>query len=53
VPAEVCGQHVEDLDLRLDDEHARISGEGGAVRTVLLDDLGRRPAQAVPGPGWL
>ena len=53
MPAEVCGLHVEDLDLRVDDEHARISGKGGAVRPVLLDDRGRRPAQAVPVPGWL
>ena len=28
------------LDLRLDDEHVRIHGEGGSVRTVLLDDRG-------------
>ncbi|MFC0436110.1 tyrosine-type recombinase/integrase [Kutzneria buriramensis] len=38
--SEVCGLHVEDLDLRLDDEHARIHGKGGSVRTVLLDDRG-------------
>ena len=38
--AEVCGLHVEDLDLRLDDEHVRIHGEDGTVRTVLLDDRG-------------
>jgi integrase/recombinase XerC/integrase/recombinase XerD len=31
---------VEDLDLRLDDEHVRIHGKGGSVRTVLLDDRG-------------
>jgi integrase/recombinase XerD len=31
---------VDDLDLRLDDEHARIHGKGGTVRTVLLDDRG-------------
>jgi integrase/recombinase XerC/integrase/recombinase XerD len=37
---EVCGLHVEDLDLRLDDEHARIRGKGGTVRAVLLDDRG-------------
>src|SRR5271165_3790678 len=36
--SEVCGMHVEDLDLRLDDEHARVHGKGGTVRTVLLDD---------------
>ena len=38
--AEVCGLHVEDLDLRLDDEHVRIHGKGGTVRTMLLDDRG-------------
>jgi integrase/recombinase XerD len=38
--AEVCGLYVEDLDLRLDDEHVRIHGKGGTVRTVLLDDRG-------------
>jgi integrase/recombinase XerC/integrase/recombinase XerD len=32
--------YVEDLDLRLDDEHARLHGKGGSVRTVLLDDRG-------------
>ena len=32
--------YVEDLDLRLDDEHARLHGKGGTVRTVLLDDRG-------------
>ncbi|MDX3108148.1 tyrosine-type recombinase/integrase [Nonomuraea angiospora] len=32
--SEVCGLHVEDLDLRLDDEHVRIHGKGGSVRTV-------------------
>ena len=36
--SEVCGMHVEDLDLTLDDEHARVHGKGGTVRTVLLDD---------------
>src|SRR5215471_640856 len=36
--SEVCGMYVEDLDLRLDDEHARVHGKGGTVRTVLLDD---------------
>ncbi len=35
--SEVCGLYVEDLDLRLDDEHVRIHGKGGSVRTVLLD----------------
>jgi integrase/recombinase XerC/integrase/recombinase XerD len=38
--AEACGLYVEDLDLRPDDEHVRIHGKGGAVRTVLLDDRG-------------
>jgi len=38
--SEVCGLEVDDLDLRLDDEHARIHGKGGTVRTVLLDDRG-------------
>ncbi|MCG5213470.1 tyrosine-type recombinase/integrase [Streptosporangium soli] len=38
--SEVCGLHVEDLDLRLDDEHVRIHGKGGSMRTVLLDDRG-------------
>ncbi|GAA3507515.1 integrase/recombinase XerC/integrase/recombinase XerD [Streptosporangium album] len=38
--SEVCGLYVEDLDLRLDDEHVRIHGKGGSVRTVLLDDRG-------------
>lgn len=32
--------HVQDLDLQLDDKHARVHGKGGAVRTVLLDDCG-------------
>ncbi|MFG1687638.1 tyrosine-type recombinase/integrase [Nonomuraea sp. NPDC049269] len=38
--SEVCGLYVEDLDLRMDDEHVRIHGKGGSVRTVLLDDRG-------------
>lgn len=38
--SEVCGMYVEDLDLRLDDEHVRVHGKGGSVRTVLLDDRG-------------
>ncbi|MER6947378.1 tyrosine-type recombinase/integrase [Nonomuraea sp. NPDC000554] len=38
--SEVCGLYVEDLDLRLDDEHARVHGKGGSVCTVLLDDRG-------------
>jgi integrase/recombinase XerC/integrase/recombinase XerD len=38
--SEVCGMYVEDLDLQLDDEHARVHGKSGTVRTVLLDDRG-------------
>ncbi|WP_280487850.1 tyrosine-type recombinase/integrase [Nocardia farcinica] len=38
--SEVCALHVEDFDLRLDDEHVRLHGKGGTVRTVLLDDRG-------------
>ncbi|NEW42538.1 tyrosine-type recombinase/integrase [Nocardia cyriacigeorgica] len=38
--SEVCGLYVEDFDLTLDDEHVRIHGKGGSVRTVLLDDRG-------------
>jgi integrase/recombinase XerD len=38
--SEVCAMYVEDPDLRPDDEHARIHGKGGTVRTVLLDDRG-------------
>jgi integrase/recombinase XerD len=38
--SEGCGVYVEDLDLRLDDEHLRLHGKGGTVRTVLLDDRG-------------
>ncbi len=38
--AEACALYVEDLDLRLDDEHVRIHDKGGTVRTVLLDDRG-------------
>ncbi|MCL2580993.1 MAG: tyrosine-type recombinase/integrase [Streptosporangiales bacterium] len=37
---EACGIYVDDLDLTLDDEHVRIHGKGGTVRTVLLDDRG-------------
>jgi hypothetical protein len=36
--AKACGLYVEDLDLRLDDEHVRNHGKGGTVRTVLLDE---------------
>ena len=32
--------YVEDLDLRPDDEHARLHGKAGTVRTMLLDDQG-------------
>lgn len=38
--SEACGIDIEDLDLRLDDEHIRLHGTGGTVRTVLLDDRG-------------
>ena len=38
--SEICVMYVEDLDLRPDDEHARLHGKGGTVRTVLLDDRG-------------
>jgi integrase/recombinase XerD len=38
--AEVCSLDLEDFDLRQDDEHVRIHGKGGTVRTVLLDDRG-------------
>ncbi|WP_219519948.1 tyrosine-type recombinase/integrase [Nonomuraea ceibae] len=36
----MCGLYVEDLGLRLDDEHVRLHGKGGSARTVLLDDRG-------------
>ena len=38
--SEACGLYVEDFDLTLDDEHVRVHGKGGTVRTVLLDDRG-------------
>lgn len=38
--SEACGLYVEDYDLTLDDEHVRVHGKGGTVRTVLLDDRG-------------
>ncbi|WP_406277098.1 tyrosine-type recombinase/integrase [Nocardia sp. NBC_00881] len=38
--SEACGLYVEDFDLTLDDEHVRVHGMGGTVRTVLLDDRG-------------
>ncbi|WP_249645357.1 tyrosine-type recombinase/integrase [Nocardia sputi] len=33
--SEVCELYVEDFDLCLDDEHVRLHGKGGSVRTVL------------------
>jgi integrase/recombinase XerD len=44
---------VEDLDLRPDDERAHIHGNGGTVRSVLLDDRGISPfsRSTWPGPG--
>src|SRR5262249_41513369 len=41
--SEVCGMYVEDLDLRLDDEHARVHARGGPVGTVPRDDRGPVP----------
>ncbi|WP_406314612.1 tyrosine-type recombinase/integrase [Streptosporangium sp. NBC_01639] len=38
--AETCVLDIEDFELRQDDEHVRIHGKGGTVRTVLLDDRG-------------
>jgi integrase/recombinase XerD len=38
--SEACGLYVEDFDLTVDDEHVRVHGKGGTVRTVLLDDRG-------------
>jgi integrase/recombinase XerC/integrase/recombinase XerD len=38
--SEVCGLYVEDLDLRVDDEHLRLHGKGNIQRTVLRH---RRP----------
>jgi site-specific recombinase XerD len=35
---EALGIHVEDLDLRTDDEHLSVLGKGDQRRTVLLDD---------------
>jgi hypothetical protein len=45
--------YVEDLDLRPDDEHDRLHGNGGTVRTVLLDDRGYVALLNLylPGPG--
>jgi predicted transcriptional regulator len=36
----IFGDYSGDPDLRPDDEHVRIHGKGGTVRTVLLDDCG-------------
>ncbi len=36
--SEALALHVEDIDLRLDDEHITVMGKGGKRRTVLLDD---------------
>lgn len=36
--SEALGVHLEDLDLRADDEHLNVLGKGGQRRTVLLDD---------------
>ena len=36
--SEALSIHVEDLDLRKDDEHLTIIGKGGKQRTLLLDD---------------
>ena len=36
---EALAVYVEDVDLTPDDEHLRVRGKGGRVRTVLLDDL--------------
>ncbi len=38
--SEAGGLYVEDFDLALEDEHVRVHGKGGSVRTVLLDDRG-------------
>ncbi|MCI0580546.1 MAG: tyrosine-type recombinase/integrase [Chloroflexi bacterium] len=35
---EALSLHIQDLDLRLDDEHLTVIGKGGRRRTVLLDD---------------
>jgi integrase/recombinase XerD len=35
---EALSLHIQDLDLRLDDEHLAVIGKGGKRRTVLLDD---------------
>ncbi|MGW4413034.1 hypothetical protein ACWEJ6_54435 [Nonomuraea sp. NPDC004702] len=48
--SEVRGLYVEDLDLRLDDEHVRIHGKGGSVRTVPLHDLATSPCSSSTWP---
>lgn len=35
---EALSLHIQDLDLKLDDEHLTVIGKGGKRRTVLLDD---------------
>lgn len=35
---EALALHIEDIDLRLDDEHITVMGKGDKRRTVLLDD---------------
>jgi hypothetical protein len=49
LPGHPVARHIDDFlagctsrtwDLRSDDEHARLHGKGGTVRTVLLDDRG-------------
>jgi Site-specific recombinase XerD len=37
-PGEALALHVDDLDLRPDDEHLSVLGKGGRRRTVVLDD---------------
>ena len=37
-PGEALGLHVEDLDLRPDDEHLCVLGKGNRRRSVVLDD---------------
>lgn len=36
--SEALGLHVEDLDLKKDDEHLTVVGKGGKRRTLLVDD---------------
>ncbi len=35
-----CGLYLDDLDLRVDNEHVQIHGKGATIRTVLLNDRG-------------